>query len=179
MKRYIALLRGINVGGKNKLSMAELKKALTEREFSEVLTHLNSGNVIFSSSIDDKQQLAGQIEALIKDNFALDIPVHILLQSELAELLTSAPDWWGTDDQTIYDNLIFLLPPLSYETLYQVLGEPKEAYEQIQPAQNAVFWSFSRKNYQKTHWWAKTANTKIKNKITIRTANTIRKIVTM
>ena len=49
MKRYIALLRGVNISGKNKVPMAELKKGFEEMGFSEVRTYLNSGNVIFSS----------------------------------------------------------------------------------------------------------------------------------
>jgi uncharacterized protein (DUF1697 family) len=57
MKRYIALLRGINVSGKNKISMAELKKGFAELGFAEITTYLNSGNVIFSSVIDDKNVL--------------------------------------------------------------------------------------------------------------------------
>lgn len=55
MKRFIALLRGINISGKNKISMPELKKRLEELDFAEVTTYLNSGNVIFSSTIDDKK----------------------------------------------------------------------------------------------------------------------------
>ena len=54
MKRYIAFLRGINISGKNKISMAELKKGFEELGFQEVKTYLNSGNVIFSSEKDEK-----------------------------------------------------------------------------------------------------------------------------
>ena len=50
MNRYIALLRGINISGKNKISMPDLKAALIEKGFSEVSTHLNSGNIIFSDA---------------------------------------------------------------------------------------------------------------------------------
>lgn len=63
MKRYIAFLRGINISGKNKISMAELKKGFEELGFQEVKTYLNSGNVIFSSEKDDTGSLINQIEA--------------------------------------------------------------------------------------------------------------------
>ena len=56
MKRYVALLRGINIGGKNKVSMAELKKGFEKLAFEEVKTYLNSGNVIFSSDEDDTKK---------------------------------------------------------------------------------------------------------------------------
>ena len=177
MKRYIALLRGINVSGKNKISMPELKKGFEELDFSEVMTYLNSGNVVFSSSGEDKNMLLHKIKSMIKDRFDLDIPVFIVLQEKLKELLSNAPDWWGDDSKEIYDNIIFLLPPLSYQELYDELGDPKAEYEKVHHYENVVFWSFSRKDYQKTHWWAKTANAEVSDKITIRTANTVRKIV--
>lgn len=71
MKRYIAFLRGINISGKNKLPMAELKKELENLGFGEVRTYLNSGNVVFSSDKDDKAKLTEQIGIMIKRQFAL------------------------------------------------------------------------------------------------------------
>ena len=114
MQRYIALLRGINISGKNKIAMSELKEMFIELGFAEVVTYLNSGNVVFSSDVDDKSILSDKINGVIKDRFDLDIPVFIILQEELKEVLDNAPDWWG-DDKEIYDNLIFIMPPLSCE----------------------------------------------------------------
>lgn len=179
MKRYIALLRGINISGKNKIPMSELKKGFTELDFPEVATYLNSGNVIFLSAVDDKNVLSDKIKTMIKDRFDLDIPVYVVLQEELKELLNHAPDWWGDDNKEIYDNLIFIMPPLSYEEFYDEIGNPKKEYEKVHPYKNIVFWSFSRKDYQKTNWWSKTASSKVSDKITIRTANTVRKIVSI
>lgn len=179
MKRYIALLRGINISGKNKIPMSELKKGFAELDFSEVVTYLNSGNVIFLSAVDDKNVLSDKIKTMIKDRFDLDIPVYVVLQEELKELLNHAPDWWGDDNKEIYDNLIFIMPPLSYEEFYDEIGNPKEEYEKVHPYKNIVFWSFSRKDYQKTNWWSKTASSKVSDKITIRTANTVRKIMSI
>lgn len=177
MKRYVALLRGINISGKNKISMAELKKGFAELDFAEVTSYLNSGNVVFSSDIEDKNTLTNKIEMMIKDKFCLDIPIFVILREELEDLLLNAPDWWGNDDNDIYDNIIFLMPPLSYEELYAEIGNPKAEYEKVYNYKNTVFWSFSRKDYQKTNWWSKTASVQVKDKITIRTANTVRKIV--
>lgn len=179
MRRYIALLRGINISGKNKIPMSKLKEGFTELCFAEVVTHLNSGNVIFSSIIDDKNILSNKIKSMIKDRFELDIPVFIILQEELEEILSNAPHWWGNDNKEIYDNIIFLIPPLSYEEFCDEIGNPEAEYEKVHNYKNIVFWSFSRKDYQKTNWWSKTANAKISSKITIRTANTVRKTVRM
>lgn len=177
MKRYVALLRGINISGRNKIAMSELKEGFAELSFQDITTHLNSGNVIFSSIIDDENNLSKQIESMIKKRFGLDIPVFIVLQEELEEALDNAPDWWGNDDKEVYDNIIFLMPPLSYEELYNEIGNPKAEYEKVHNHGNIIFWSFSRKDYQKTNWWSRTASAQVSTKITIRTANTIRKVV--
>lgn len=89
------------------------------------------------------------------------------------------PDWWGGENKEIYDNLIFIIPPATFSDVYQEIGEPKEELERIKDYKEAIFWSFSRKAYQKTNWWSKTANARISTKLTIRTANTVRKIVSM
>ena len=177
MRRYIALLRGVNISGKNKVPMAELKKCFETLGFTEVKTWLNSGNVVFSCDEADTAALTDRIERMIQREFSLSIPVLIIPQEELVDILSHAPDWWGTEDREIYDNLIFILPPASFPDIYREIGEPKEGLEQIQEYRSAVFWSFSRKDYQKTNWWPRTARADIGSKLTIRTANTVRKIV--
>lgn len=62
---------------------------------------------------------------------------------------------------------------------YNEIGEPKPELEKIKDYKDVIFWSFSRKDYQKTNWWSKTASVNISTKLTIRTANTVRKIVGM
>jgi uncharacterized protein (DUF1697 family) len=96
MKRYIALLRGINISGKNKVPMAELKKGFETLAFVEVKTYLNSGNVIFSSDEDNIRKLTDKIEEMIKNQFGLDIPVFVLSREALEDILQNAPDWWCT-----------------------------------------------------------------------------------
>ncbi len=179
MSRYIALLRGINISGKNKISMPALKAALIEKGFSEVSTHLNSGNIIFSDDETDTIVLSEKIKTLIQEKFSLDIPVFVIAQSELKTLLTKAPSWWGSDSKDIYDNLIFAIASHSIETVAEKIGEPTEKIEKVQICGNAAFWSFDRKLYAKANWWKKTAAPGIGEMITIRTANTLRKIAKM
>ncbi|WP_419026260.1 DUF1697 domain-containing protein [Emergencia sp.] len=179
MKRYVALLRGINVGGKNKIPMAELKKGFEKLDFEEVKTYLNSGNVIFSSGNEEIEKLTKQIETMIKEQFGFDIPVFVIPQKRLEEILLNAPEWWGDDNKEIYDNLIFMIPPATFSDVFHEIGEPKEGLEKIQNYKETIFWSFRLKEYQKTNWWPKTASTTISDKLTIRTANTTRKIVNM
>ena len=179
MKRYIALLRGINISGKNKVPMDELKQGFEKLNYTEIKTYLNSGNVIFSSDESDTIKLTSQIEEMIKNHFSLNIPVFVISKEELEDILHHAPDWWGDESKEIYDNLIFIMPPATFKDVYNEIGEPKEGLERIREYKGTVFWSFNRKDYQKTNWWSKTASANISSKLTIRTANTVRKIVGM
>lgn len=113
---------------------------------------------------------------MISRNFQVDIPVYTLLQADLENILAHAPVWWGDPDKTIYDNLIFVLPPLSPVDIHDEIGLPQPDYEKVADYENAIFWSFSRKDYQKNNWWSKTANSAVKDGLTIRTANTVRKL---
>lgn len=175
--KYIALLRGINISGKNKISMSELKKVLEENKYQNVVTYLNSGNVIFESNINDEETIMQDIYNIVKDKFNLEIPIFIISALELEDILNNNPKWWGTDNKEIYDNLIFIIPPIKYEDVYNTIGEPKEDIEKIKEYNNSIFWSYNLKNYRKSNWWNKTASTNIKDNITIRTANTMRKIL--
>ena len=175
--KYIALLRGINISGKNKISMPELKKLLEENKYQNVSTYLNSGNIIFECNIDNKETIMDNIHTLIKTKFLLDIPVYITTDKELETILNNSPKWWGSSNKEIYDNLIFIIPPTKYEEVYNTIGSPKEGLEQIEEYNNCIFWSFDLNNYRKSNWWVKTASTNIKDKITIRTANTMKKIL--
>ena len=109
MKRYIALLRGINISGKNKVVMAKLKKEFENLKFEDVKTYLNSGNVLFSSKEENSEKITKQIEEMLKKNYDFEIPVFVLEQERLKDILEHAPIWWGSDDKTIYDNLIFMI----------------------------------------------------------------------
>ena len=161
------------------MPMAALKSGFEQLAFEDVQTYLNSGNVIFSSDEDDTAKFASQIERMIKALFDLDIPVFVISAEALEDMLRHAPNWWGDDRKEIYDNLIFIMPPATFSNVSQELGEPKKGLEKIEAYKEAIFWSFSRKDYQKTNWWSKTASAAISTKLTIRTAHTIRKIVRM
>ncbi|MBQ1877588.1 MAG: DUF1697 domain-containing protein [Erysipelotrichaceae bacterium] len=176
MKRQIALLRGINISGKNKIAMPELKREFERLGFKDVRTYLNSGNVLFDSETEDAGKLTETIEVMIREHFQLDIPVFVIAIEDLKDILENAPSWWGSDDKAIYDNLIFILPPTDFEEVHSQIGEPKEGLERIMNYRNAVFWSFDLKLHQKTNWWPKTAALPIGSRLTIRTANTVRKL---
>jgi len=176
MKRYVALLRGINISGNNKISMKELQIALEDHNFLNVITYGNSGNVIFTTKFQRIKKVKEKVELLIKEKFNLDIPVYITTIDELEIYFETAPTWWNTDNKKIYDNMIFIIPPTTYQEVYEEIGEAKTEYERIKNYKDIVYSSFNLENYSKTNW-IKTANSSINDKVTIRTANTIKKIL--
>lgn len=101
MKRYIAFLRGVNISGRNKVTMAELKQGVERLGYEEVKTYLNSGNVIFSSDENDIGSISKRIVMMIKNQFDLEIPVFVIAKEELEDILRNAPDWWGNDDMLL------------------------------------------------------------------------------
>lgn len=179
MTEYIAFLRGINISGRNKVPMAELKSLFTEIGFENVKTVLNSGNVVFNSESEDLKEITQKIKTALAGKYDFDIPVVVLKKSELKEIVAKAPDWWGTDDKAFYHNLIFIMDGVISEDVMKALGEPKAEIEQILPLKNAIFWTYRLKDYQKSPWWKKTATTEIKDLITIRTAGTVSKTLNL
>ncbi|MBU5439817.1 DUF1697 domain-containing protein [Tissierella sp. MSJ-40] len=176
MEKYIALLRGINVGGKNKISMADLKIAFEEIGFLDVRTYINSGNVIFSSDIKDESELIRRSESVIVNTFKLNIPVTVISAKNLSDILKNSPDWWDTDNKEIYDNAIFVIPPTSVEKVFAEVGDAKPEYEKIDNYGNVIFWSASLKEFSKTRW-SKIASSSVNNNVTIRNANTTKKLL--
>ena len=173
MKRYIAFLRGININGKNKINMVELKAELETAGYMSVSTFLNSGNVSFVTSEGD---VGKTMEEMIQKRFGLEVPVYVIEYESLKKILLNSPAWWNTGSKDKYDNLIFILSSDTPEKICEMLGEPSDGMERIQIYRNVIFWTFDRKQYQKCNWWKKTASAGIADKLTIRTASTVLKI---
>lgn len=177
LEKYIAFLRGINVGGKNKISMPALKSSFEKIGLLDVITYINSGNVIFSSDIKNKSELIKECESVITNNFKLNIPVTIITAKELSNLLKKSPDWWNIDKDSI-NYAIFLIPPITVEEIFTAIGEAKPEYEKVDYFENVIFWSAPAKTFSKTKW-AKIASSSVNKNVTIRNANTVNKLLLM
>lgn len=177
MEKYIALLRGINISGKNKISMPLLKVAFEDIGFLNISTYINSGNVLFSSKNNDKSEISNRCKAMIEERFMLDIPVAIISLKELSEVLYNAPEWWDINsDEEVIHQAIFLIPPVTIEEVYKAVGKAKPEYEQVGYYKNVIFWSAPRATLSKTRWY-KIASSSVNNKVTIRNASTTKKLL--
>lgn len=137
---------------------------------------MNYYQSLFSSENDNTAELKHSIEEMIYKEFGLSISVYIIDREHLEDVLANAPKWWGTEDKDKYDNLIFILSSDTAEEICDLIGQPSEGLETIEVFDDVIFWSFDKKAYQKCNWWKKTAGAGIAEKLTIRTANTVRKM---
>ena len=91
MNTFVSLLRGINVSGKNIIKMSELKSLLISLGFENVETYIQSGNIIFTSSLIDELEIAKIIEKSIKNKFNLDVPTLTINQNNFQQIIENNP----------------------------------------------------------------------------------------
>jgi uncharacterized protein (DUF1697 family) len=113
VNQYLALLRGINVGGKNIIKMADLKASFETMGFSEVKTYIQSGNVLFQSDEKDKVALTNRIEKALSSQFSFEARIVTVAHKELASIVREAPDGFGEDGKSYRYDVIFLKEPLT------------------------------------------------------------------
>ena len=110
---YLALLRGINVGGKNVIRMADLRSCFREGGFPDVVTYIQTGNVIFQSPAAERPTLAARIERMLAATFAYEAKVAILNRKQLRAVVAGAPEGFGARPNVYRNDTIFLIPPLT------------------------------------------------------------------
>ena len=118
---YVALLRGINVGGRNVISMAELRNCFESEGFSEVVTYIQSGNVIFRSTLFGAGSLAARIEEMLAAAFDYSGKVVLRSLPQMRAVVAEAPMGFGDrPDMHRYDAL-FLRSPLTAAAAMEVV----------------------------------------------------------
>ena len=138
-KTYIVLLRGINVGGKNKVPMASLKKCLEDLGFSNVSTYIASGNVILDS---DKHptEIKDRIEKALPASFKLHselIKVLILSRNQLQAIIDNKPKGFGEQPMKYHSDAIFLMGIDSTQAI-QVF-DPREGVDKVWPGDGVIY----------------------------------------
>jgi len=98
--RYIALVRGVNVGGHNKLPMAEFRKLLSGLNHTDVTTYLQSGNAVFTSTKRSPAKLSAEIQAALGDRLSLDVRTLVLSIDRLRQIIDNNPMARDDEDPT-------------------------------------------------------------------------------
>jgi uncharacterized protein (DUF1697 family) len=140
--RYIALLRGINVGGRTPVKMAELKACFEALGFDNVSTYIASGNVLFESDEHNAAKLTTTIEGAIEQRFELPVKVVVLDRKAYARIAQAIPKPW-IGDRTLRANVAFLRRGTDAEQVVRGL-QPDAAIEEVKVVDGAILWATRR-----------------------------------
>jgi uncharacterized protein (DUF1697 family) len=127
MQTYIAILRGINVGGKNKIPMADLKSVLAKEGLEKIQTYIQSGNVVFQEEEINPAKLAERIGSLIHNNWGYLVPVIVLTAQQLSEILSANPFTANKEIALLHITFLDEVPEMHLiENMSRILDAPNE-----------------------------------------------------
>ncbi len=170
---HCALLRGINVGGNNIVSMAKLKTSFEKMGFVNVRTYINSGNVIFQTDEKSTEKLEKKIEASLHKTFKLPIKVVVRSQKEMERVFKNIPKDW-TDSKLKRYNVIFLRRSVDSKKILANFN-PKPEIEEVIYKPGVLYWSALISGLTRSNM-LKLASMPIYKEMTIRNLNTTRKV---
>jgi uncharacterized protein (DUF1697 family) len=175
MKRYVALLRGINVGGNNLIKMSALKACFEKQGLLEVVTYIQSGNVVFGSTDGAADTLGGRIERALAAAFRYEANVVLRTHKEMQQVVARAPKGFGTQPEEYRYDAIFLKAPLTAPAaLKSVVTAP--GVDEAHAGPGVLY--FSRLISKATQsWLGKIVSSPIYKSITIRNWNTTTKLL--
>ena len=176
MNTYVILLRGINVGGKNIVPMAGLRKCMEEQGFSNVSTYIASGNVILKSD-KSPNDVKALIEGVLPENFELDdgfIKVLVLTHHQLQAIIDDKPKGFGEQPENYHSDAIFLIgiDPAQAMSAFN----PREGVDQVW-AGNGVIYSQRLSSQRTKSRLSKIMETPLYKSMTIRNWNTTTKLL--
>jgi uncharacterized protein (DUF1697 family) len=177
MTLSVALLRGINVGGRNAIRMPALKAAFEANGFERVVTYIQSGNVIFASPATSNAELTTRIEALLAESFGFPVPVVVRTRKQMRTVLDRAPSGFGEDAAAFRSDVIFLKEPLTAKAAIASVPTNPEV-DEVQQGPGVLY--FSRLIAEATRSRLnKIVSSPIYPNITIRNWNTTTRLVAM
>ncbi len=169
---YVALLRGINVGGKNKVEMKLLKEIFESSGFNEVSTYINSGNIIFNST-KTFNYVNQKAKEILNANFDFEIPTLIKTKTEIQEIANIIPTNWS-NNSIEKTNVAYLFPNIDNIEIINRLGIQRELVD-IKYIKGALVWNIKVENYNKSKIDRIIVDPMYKF-MTIRNVNTARKL---
>lgn len=170
---FVALLRGVNVGGKNMISMKSLKESFEKLGFSQVTTYINSGNIIFKSKEADARKLEKKIEQMLERDYQLGSRVVLRSLDEMETLVQSFPTNWAGDSAWRY-NIVYLRHTIDSKNILDEL-EVRKDIEEVFYRPGTLLWSSEMSSLKGTEG-LQFSSRKMHQDTTIRNTNTTRKL---
>jgi uncharacterized protein (DUF1697 family) len=139
MARFVALLRGINVGGKNAVPMPALKACFEDAGFDDVTTYIQSGNVVFDTPSSSQTELTRSIEGMLRKTFAhYDASVVLRSRSQMRSIVDRAPKGFGAEPTNYRYDVVFLKAPLTAKTASKDVPI-KEGVDRLWPGTGVLY----------------------------------------
>lgn len=144
--RYVALLRGINVGGRNPVPMRDLRRALDEAGYDGVATYIQSGNVLFETA-RPAASLEAEVEAVVARTFGFPVAVVVRSHRQLRAVVDRAPSGFGRRPDECHSDVVFLKAPLTSRRAMTVV-ETRDGVDRAWPGTGVVY--FERVSARRT-----------------------------
>ncbi|MBT8485856.1 MAG: DUF1697 domain-containing protein [Phycisphaerales bacterium] len=173
--RFLALLRGINVGGHNIIKKDDLRACFEDLGFESVKTYIQSGNILFRSGSTSVKTLTGRVEEGLSDRFGYDAQTLVLSHRQYRTALEAAPAGWGEDD-TKKHNALFTLRSTTPAKVIRMAPPPREGVDEISTGPGVIFWSISKKLVGRSSG-TKFAASPVYRQVTVRNHNTVFKLL--
>lgn len=172
--KYIALLRGINVGGNSIIKMADLKSVFEKEGLKNVSTYINSGNVLFETEENDQVKLEKILENAVLKNFKINNPIVVISDKEFRTVVNEIPKNWKMDED-IRKYIAFVKKPYKSSDVTKDM-ELKEGIDFVTEGQGAVYMSTVLEGITKSKLSRMSTKESYKF-ITIRNFNTVQKLL--
>jgi len=174
MKTYIALLKGINVGGHKKVPMADLRELLTKSGFENVQTYIQSGNVILQSSKSDISVIEKNIQESIMDHFGFEVSVLVKTRSDLKRIFEDSP----FSEEEKKASYFIMLHNTAEDDLVKVASEKVYEGEEYKILKDCIYF-FCEKGFGQAKFNANFFERKLKTFATARNYNTMVKLLSL
>ena len=176
---YVALLRGINVGGNNKVVMSELREQIAAAGFGHVRTYINSGNLLFEAEDQaSREDVAQTVEDILARHYDFPIRLALLTAQDYLAQLDELPDWWH--GEVARRDALFYTRGLDRDHVRERIEAMELGDEAVHFGEHAVFWGkFDEKSFLKTAYHKRLLREDFYRQVTIRSASTVEKIAAM
>ena len=179
--RYLALLRGINVGGNNVIAKDDLRRCFEGLGFTNVRTYIQSGNIVFRTPERTPEgetgQLTERVESGLAERFSYAARAIVLSHAGYRAALAAAPAAWGENDAYRH-NALFTLAGTTPEEVMAGLPPVKEELESVAAGPGVIFWSAEKKRVTRSAF-VKLPALPVYRQVTIRNHNTVRRLATL
>ena len=176
-ERYVALLRGINVGGHNIIAKDDLRRCFEDLGFTRVRTYIQSGNIVFRAAQGEGEQLTARVEAGLSERFSYAARAVVLSYAEYRALLDAAPPAWG-EDPAYRHNALFTLAGTTPDEVLASLPPVKDELETVAAGPGVIFWSAEKQRVTRSAF-VKLPALPAYQQVTIRNHNTVRRLAAL